>query len=162
MSGNLLNWENKLVGNGAIPAEGKVTVAAATAEAKAAGEATVNFAEGEATLNGELGLGVEVGSIAADGSVKLIPARWADYLCDHTWLGGWEWSEQLCRYVETNEYDYGLVLGGSVQGAVGVSGKVKGRAEYKDGVWRAGGKVGIVPLVGGSVGGSMEAGKFGR
>ncbi|MEN3793409.1 hypothetical protein [Fulvimarina sp. MAC3] len=159
---SFLTWKNKLKGDGIVPAEAGLDVAVVKAEAKAGGEATVNFAEGEATLKGELGAEVTLVEIETNGKVTVIPTRLVDSACDHTWLGSWDWSKELCEVVATDEYDYGVVLGGAAGGNIGVGGKAEGGLERKNGHFKASGKAKIAAGLGLSGGGSIEAGHFNR
>ena len=159
---SFLTWTNKLKGDGIVPAEAGLDVAVVKAGAKAGGEATINFAEGEATLKGELGAEVTLVEIEANGKVTVIPTRLVDSACDHTWLGSWDWSKELCEVVATDEYVYGVVLGGAAGGNIGVGGKAEGGLERKNGHFKASGKAKIAAGLGLSGGGSIEAGHFNR
>jgi hypothetical protein len=161
-SAAMLEWKNKFTRGTTLPREVNVDVTVAKVEGKASGEATINMKEGEATLKGHLGAEAVLYEITVDKKVSFVPARWLDAACDHTWLGSWNWSQDLCRAVETDEYDYGITLGGSAGVTTGAAAKAEGGFEKKNGKWKLGGKAKAAIGAGGTLGGSIEGGKIGR
>ncbi|GAK72625.1 hypothetical protein RRU01S_27_00130 [Agrobacterium rubi TR3 = NBRC 13261] len=161
-SASMLDWKNKFKGGTALPQEMNVDVTAVKAGAKVSGEATFNRQEGEATLKGELGAEAIILEITADGKTSIVPARWLDAACNHTWLGHWKWSQELCRAVEDDTYDYGITLGGTAGVSTGAAAKFEGGLEKKNGTWKFGGKSKVAVGAGGTLGGTIEGGKIGR
>lgn len=161
-SASMLDWKNKFKGGTTVPQELNVDVTAVKAGVKASGEATINRQEGEATLKGELGAEAILLEVTADGKTSIVPARWVDAACDHTWLGHWKWSQELCRAVAKDTYDYGITLGGTAGVSTGAAAKAEGGFEKKNGKWKLGGKAKVAVGAGGTLGGTIEGGKIGR
>jgi hypothetical protein len=158
----LLDWENSVNSNGVIPGKAQLKVKAVEAEAKAEVEGTVNYKEGKATLGGELGLDATLLEVEAEGEIKVVPARWVDAACNHTYLGRAKYMDQLCEAVKKDTYDYGISikLGGAA--GTGLGAKAKGKAKYEKGKLTLEGEAGLKAAVGGKVKLGAGAGHFER
>ena len=143
--GNLGNKKSLLAGK----AEGKV--ASADAKAKLAGE--IKFKEVEATASGSLGASAVLLEGEVGGEVRITPRRvWNGVVVSgvNTAAGWFGYGKQL---ENIDGWDWGIMLGGSVGGTVGLSAEAEASGGISKKDRKAGVEAGVklAPGLGGSI-----------